>query len=199
MFDFDFTGMIGKASAVQKVFDKLIDLDVLENGMDAGFRFYQKEMWEKFLEIFHGSEEAGMFQAATGTGKTEVFKFFIPYLLCNAEVNNDKEGKVFGIVCHRHSLINDLNRRMLPILFNKYYDDEKPWILYKENTNKFNKVIYNCTYIIANLSNLLEPVMPNSSEILSKYLNIDITKWKPVEIQKEIILDNILPLFERIK
>ena len=70
MFDFDFTGMIGKASAVQKVFDKLIDLDVLENGMDAGFRFYQKEMWEKFLEIFHGSEEAGMFQAATGTGKT---------------------------------------------------------------------------------------------------------------------------------
>ena len=41
--------------------------------------------------------------------------------------------------------------------------------------------------------------MPNSSEILSKYLNIDITKWKPVEIQKEIILDNILPLFERIK
>ena len=82
---------------------------------------------------------------------------------------------------------------------NKYYDDEKPWILYKENTEKFNKVIYNCTYIIANLSNLLEPVMPNSSEILSKYLNIDITKWKPVEIQKEIILDNILPLFERIK
>ncbi len=82
---------------------------------------------------------------------------------------------------------------------NKYYDDEKPWILYKENMEKFNKVIYNCTYIIANLSNLLEPVMPDSSESLSKYLNIDITKWKPVEIQKEIILDNILPLFERIK
>lgn len=133
MFDFDFTGMIGKASAVKKVFDKLIDLDVLENGMDAGFRFYQKEMWEKFLEIFHGSEEAGMFQAATGTGKTEVFKFFIPYLLCNAEANNDKEGKVFGIVCHRHSLINDLNRRMLPILFNKYYDDEKRLHFFKKD------------------------------------------------------------------
>ncbi len=82
---------------------------------------------------------------------------------------------------------------------NKYYDDEKPWILYKENTERFNKVIYNCTYIIANLSNLLEPVMPDSSRILSKYLKVDITKWKSVEIQKEIILDNILPLFERIK
>ena len=39
----------------------------------------------------------------------------------------------------------------------------------------------------------------SACEILSKYLDIDITKWKPVEIQKEIILDNILPLFERIK
>ena len=31
MFDFDFTGMIGKAASVQKVFDKLIDLDFLES------------------------------------------------------------------------------------------------------------------------------------------------------------------------
>ena len=82
---------------------------------------------------------------------------------------------------------------------NKYYDDEKPWILYKENIDEFNKVIYNCTYIIANLANLFEPVMPDSSKILSKYLNIDINEWKPIEIQKEIVLDNILPLFERIK
>ena len=133
MFDFDFTGMIGKAAAVQKVFEKLIDLEALESGMDAGFRFYQKEMWNAFLKIFHGSEEAGLFKAATGTGKTEVFKFFIPYLLCNAEANNDKEGKVFGIVCHRHSLINDLNRRMLPILFNKYYEDEKRLQFFKKN------------------------------------------------------------------
>ena len=82
---------------------------------------------------------------------------------------------------------------------NKYYDDKAPWILYKENIKEFNKVIYNCTYIIANLSNLFEPIMPYSSKTLSNYLNIDITKWEPIEIQKEIILDNILPLFERKK
>ena len=82
---------------------------------------------------------------------------------------------------------------------NKYYDDKMPWILYKNNIEEFNKVIYNCTYIIANLANLLEPIMPDSSKTLSRYLDIDITKWEPVEIQKEIVLDNILPLFERIK
>ena len=82
---------------------------------------------------------------------------------------------------------------------NKYYDDKKPWILYKENIEEFKKVIYNCTYIIANLANIFEPIMPDSSKTLSQYLNIEINKWEPVEIQKEIILDNILPLFERIK
>ena len=82
---------------------------------------------------------------------------------------------------------------------NKYYDESKPWVLYKENVEEFNKVIYNCTYIIANVCNLFEPIMPKTSETLSKYLSIDISEWKPIELQKEIILDNILPLFERIK
>lgn len=133
MFNFDFTDMIKEAMAVKKTFEKLIDLDILEKGMDAGFRFYQKEQWKAFLEIFHGTEEAGLFQAATGTGKTEVFKFFIPYMLCQSQVKNDKEGKVFGIVCHRHSLINDLNRRIFPLLFNKYYEDDKQLQFFKTN------------------------------------------------------------------
>lgn len=132
MFNFDFTEAIKKATSVQKVFEKIIDLDLLEQGMDSGFRFYQKDQWKAFLEIFHGPEEAGLFQAATGTGKTEVFKFFIPYLLCNAQAQNDKEGKVFGIICHRHSLINDLNRRILPLLFNKYYEDPKRLHFFKK-------------------------------------------------------------------
>ena len=82
---------------------------------------------------------------------------------------------------------------------NKYYDESKPWVLYKENIDEFNKVIYNCTYIIANICNLFEPIMPKTSETLSKYLNIDISGWKPIQLQKEIVLDNVLPLFERIK
>ena len=82
---------------------------------------------------------------------------------------------------------------------NKYYDETKPWVLYKENIDEFNKVIYNCTYIIANLANLFEPVMPEASKKIQKYLDIDTSKWGEIEIKEEIKLDNLEPLFERIK
>lgn len=82
---------------------------------------------------------------------------------------------------------------------NKYYDENKPWVLYKEDMNKFNDVIYNCANIIANLANLFEPVMPTACNKLKEYLNIDISKWEKVTLDKEIKLENIEPLFEKIK
>ena len=82
---------------------------------------------------------------------------------------------------------------------NKYYDETKPWVLYKENMDEFKKVIYNCTYIIANLANLFEPVMPEASKKIQKYLDIDTSKWEEIEVKEEIKLDNLEPLFERIK
>ncbi|MGN1328031.1 MAG: methionine--tRNA ligase [Clostridia bacterium] len=82
---------------------------------------------------------------------------------------------------------------------NKYYDENKPWVLYKEDTNKFNDVIYNCANIIANLANLFEPVMPTACNKLKEYLNIDISKWEKITLDQEIKLENIEPLFEKIK
>ena len=82
---------------------------------------------------------------------------------------------------------------------NKYYDEQKPWILFKEDINKFNDVMYNCANIIANLTNLFEPVMPDKSNKIKKYLNIDLSKWKKIIINENIKLNNIEPLFERIK
>ena len=82
---------------------------------------------------------------------------------------------------------------------NKYYDEQKPWVLYKENQEEFKNVIYNCTLIIANLANLFEPIMPTAAENLKQYLGININEWKLVSINNEIELKNIEPLFERIK
>ena len=82
---------------------------------------------------------------------------------------------------------------------NKYYDDKKPWILYKEDINEFNNVMYNCANIIANLANLFEPIMPDTSSKIKKYLNIDISKWEKIIIKETIELKDINPLFERIK
>lgn len=84
---------------------------------------------------------------------------------------------------------------------NKYYDDRKPWVLFKEDKAEFNNVMYNCAYIIANLANLFEPIMPYTAQRLAEYIMVEIKEWKEIEISEEIIISNsdILPLFERIK
>ena len=59
--------------------------------------------------------------------------------------------------------------------------------------------MYNCATIIANLANLFEIVMPDSSKKIKKYLKIDADKWEIIKLDKDIVLENIEPLFERIK
>lgn len=81
---------------------------------------------------------------------------------------------------------------------NKYYDERKPWIQKKENLDEFNNTIYTCTNVIANLSNLLEPIMPQTSSKLRGYLKIEKPSWEPIEVKEKIFLDNIEILFERI-
>lgn len=81
---------------------------------------------------------------------------------------------------------------------NKYYDERKPWIQKKENIEEFNSTIYTCANVIANLSNLLEPIMPETSNKLREYLKIEEPSWKPIQIKEGISLENIEILFERI-
>ena len=82
---------------------------------------------------------------------------------------------------------------------NKYYDEKEPWKQRKEDIKGFNKTIFNCTNIIANLANLYEPIMPEACSKIRKYLNIEKAKWEPIFIDKEIKLENIEPLFDRLK
>lgn len=81
---------------------------------------------------------------------------------------------------------------------NKYYDERKPWIQKRENIEEFNNTIYTCTNIIANLSNLIEPIMPQTSKRLREYLKIERPLWKQIQIKEKISLGNIEILFERI-
>ena len=81
---------------------------------------------------------------------------------------------------------------------NKYYDEKKPWIQKKEDIEGFNNTIYTCANIIANLSNLLEPIMPKTCNKLRAYLGITEVSWKPITIKSGISLENVQPLFEKI-
>lgn len=84
-------------------------------------------------------------------------------------------------------------------LANKFYDEQKPWIQKKENPNEFNNTIYTCTNIVGNLSNLLEPIMPQACQTLREYLGIEKASWQPIEIEQGRQLLNIKPLFNRFK
>lgn len=81
---------------------------------------------------------------------------------------------------------------------NKYYDDQKPWLQKKENIEEFNDTIYTCAVIIANLSNIFEPFMPNACEKIHKYLNIENKSWELIEPKAGTKLENIEPLFVRL-
>ena len=81
---------------------------------------------------------------------------------------------------------------------NKYYDEKQPWVQKKENIDEFNNTIYNCTVIIANLSNIFEPFMPGTCEKIREYLKLGKCEWKRIELNSNIKLENIQPLFNRI-
>ena len=81
---------------------------------------------------------------------------------------------------------------------NKYYDDRQPWVQKNENIDEFKNTIYTCAVIIANLANLFEPFMPEACRKIRKYLGINDAKWEFINIEEDIKLEGIEPLFTRI-
>lgn len=80
---------------------------------------------------------------------------------------------------------------------NKYYDERKPWIQYKEDMNSFNDTIYTCANLIANISNIMEPFMPASSEKIRKILNIEKATWNSIKVEPHIKLEDVEILFTK--
>lgn len=82
---------------------------------------------------------------------------------------------------------------------NKYYDQSTPWIQVKEDINAFNNTTYTCMYMIANISNLLAPFIPDTCDKIKTLLNLNAPEWKEVTLKGDIKLNDIGLLFERIE
>ena len=80
---------------------------------------------------------------------------------------------------------------------NKYYDERKPWEQKKNDLKSFNDTIYTCANLIANLSNLYEPFMPSSSEVIRKYLEIKEATWHKISIKPNIKIENVQMIFKK--
>ena len=81
---------------------------------------------------------------------------------------------------------------------NKYYDEQKPWVQYKEDINKFNDIMYTCATMIANISNIIEPFMPKSAAKIREYLQIEKATWDYIEVKPNLPLNNIEVLFTKM-
>ena len=82
---------------------------------------------------------------------------------------------------------------------NKYYDEQRPWILVKENLSDFNDVTATCLDLIVNIANLYEPFIPKSSHKVFSFFGLGtITPWHYLISPQNVKLQNVSHLFERI-
>ena len=80
---------------------------------------------------------------------------------------------------------------------NKYFDESKPWILAKEDTNKCEEILYNCCNIIFNINNLLKPYLFETTKKVEEYLNSSIKSWNYERLEKVALSKEIKTLFIR--
>ena len=83
---------------------------------------------------------------------------------------------------------------------NQYIDKKEPWKIIKEDRDACEKTLYNVLQIIYNLSILLYPFLPFSSEKIFSLLNVkpaDVV-WGYASIDIEIPLEAMDILFERL-
>lgn len=80
---------------------------------------------------------------------------------------------------------------------NKYFDSAKPWLTKESNPLECSKTIYNCLQLIVNFATLLKPIMPNSSEKILNWFNLD-DSWITKNTTKNYKLKSFDLLFEKI-
>lgn len=80
---------------------------------------------------------------------------------------------------------------------NKYFDSKEPWKTRILNLDDCSNTLYNCVQIIANLSVLLQPFLPFSSDKIFGWLHLNST-WEVQKIHGGYTLPEISILFERI-
>ena len=80
---------------------------------------------------------------------------------------------------------------------NKYFDENEPWKLAKENKSKCEDILYNCCNIIFNINNLLKPYLIETTKKVEEYLNDNINNWEYKKLEKVNLQKEINPLFTR--
>jgi len=70
--------------------------------------------------------------------------------------------------------LNNYLKKVVEFSFNanKYFNDLEPWVLKKTNINRMNTILYTIVSQIKNISILLNPVIPISSDKILDIMNL---------------------------
>ena len=80
---------------------------------------------------------------------------------------------------------------------NKYFDENEPWKLAKDNVSKCEDILFNCCNIIFNINNLLKPYLFETTKKVEEYLNSNINSWNYQKLDNVELSKEIAPLFIR--
>jgi methionyl-tRNA synthetase len=82
---------------------------------------------------------------------------------------------------------------------NKYFDDEQPWRVIKEDRVQAKFILESCLYLSINLANLLGPFIPfTAEEIRKQFLLKESPSWNLFSIPLEVTVSGHHSLFTRI-
>ena len=73
---------------------------------------------------------------------------------------------------------------------NKYFNDSEPWVLKSKDLERMNAILYTIIEAIKNISILLNPIIPISSQKVLETLNISKDKFSIENILKNNIFDH---------
>jgi methionyl-tRNA synthetase len=158
--------------------------------------------WREFI-YSHNSELLG----AYGNFVNRTLKFLEKYydgIIPEGELNpsiNEKVNELYdkvGRLIEQTQFKNALEEVFEFIrLANKYFDKEQPWKQINDHPENCKNTIASCLFVIANLSQLLDPFLPFSSSEVRAMLGITDLKWETIKLSS-IRFCYVKTLFERI-
>ena len=111
----------------------------------------------------------------------------------------EKTYRIIGDYFEKGEIRNAVNQMVEYVaLANKYYDSRQPWIQVKEDIDGFNDTTYTCTYMMANMSNMIFPILPHASRKIKDMLKLPEYQWKEINIKGDYIVQNLQVLYDRI-
>lgn len=81
---------------------------------------------------------------------------------------------------------------------NTYYDGKQPWKTRVDNIDECKETIAVCTYLIANIANLLHPFLPFLSQKVADWLGTSF-QWKEQAVSVTKLPSDISILFSKIE